>query len=169
MMKNAMRRVDEVGLTFTQTNHSPPPTASGSDVVFFPLPVQPADNMTRREMILVVDDEPAILAVMRIALEKSGFQVVVAGNGAEALAKFEVMHDKIRVLITDMAMPGMNGLDLIRTIRELNDTVEIVATTGMTTMDQMQAIREAGVIHVLSKPCGSRQLLEMVRKFFPKP
>ena len=68
-----------------------------------------------------------------------------------------------------MAMPGMNGLDLIRTIRELNDTVEIVATTGMTTMDQMQAIREAGVIHVLSKPCGSRQLLEMVRKFFPKP
>ena len=114
----------------------------------------------------MVDDEPAILTVMRIALEKSGFQVVVASNGTEALEKFQQMRGRVRVLITDMAMPGMNGLDLIRFVRDFNDSVEIVATTGMTTMDQMQAIRDADVQHVLSKPCGSRQLIALVRNLF---
>ena len=122
-----------------------------------------------KEIILVVDDEPAILAVMKIALVKSGFQVLVANNGAEALETFELMRGQIKVLITDMAMPGMNGLELIRLIREFNDSVEIVATTGMTTMDQMQAIRDADVQHVLSKPCGSRQLIALVRNLFSLP
>ena len=122
-----------------------------------------------RDIILVVDDEPSVLKVMRIALEKSGFRVVVAENGAEALEKFKQMRDQIRVLITDMAMPGMNGLDLIRSIRNLNPAVDIVATTGMTTSDQMQAIRDGGVRHVLSRPCGSRQLIELIRELFSKP
>ena len=129
----------------------------------------PAGTNGIKEIILVVDDEPAILAVMKIALVKSGFQVLVANNGAEALEKFELMRGQIKVLITDMAMPGMNGLELIRLIREFNDSVEIVATTGMTTMDQMQAIRDADVQHVLSKPCGSRQLIALVRNLFSLP
>ena len=129
----------------------------------------PAGTSLSRKIVLVVDDEPAILAVMKIALVKSGFQVLVANNGAEALEKFELMRGQIKVLITDMAMPGMNGLELIRLIREFNDSVEIVATTGMTTMDQMQAIRDADVQHVLSKPCGSRQLIALVRNLFSLP
>ena len=119
--------------------------------------------------ILVVDDEPTVLAVLKIALEKSGYRVVAAGSGAEALAIFEAMQDQIRVLITDMAMPGMSGLDLIRSIRKFGTTTEIVATTGMTTPDQMKAIRDAGVKHVLNKPCGSRQMLELIRSLFSTP
>jgi CheY-like chemotaxis protein len=130
---------------------------------------KPAPTNPDREIILVVDDEPAVLKIMKIVLEKSGFQVVLAGNGAEALEIFGQMRDQIRILITDMAMPGMNGLDLIRAIRELNPAVDIVATTGMTTPDQMQAINDAGVRHVLSKPCGSHQLIELIRKLFSKP
>jgi CheY-like chemotaxis protein len=130
---------------------------------------KPAPTNPDREIILIVDDEPAVLKVMKIVLEKSGFQVVLAGNGAEALEIFEQMRDQIRILITDMAMPGMNGLDLIRAIRNLNPAVHIVATTGMTTPDQMQAISDAGVSHVLSKPCSSHQLIELIRKLFSKP
>jgi hypothetical protein len=130
---------------------------------------KPAPTNPDREIILIVDDEPAVLKVMKIALEKSGFQVVLAGNGAEALERFEQMRDEVRVLITDMAMPGMNGLDLILSIRKLNPAVDIVATTGMTTPEQMQAIGDAGVRHVLSKPCGSHQLIELVRKLFSQP
>ena len=122
-----------------------------------------------QKVLLVVDDEPSVLTVMKLALEKSGFRVVVADNGAEALAKFEAMQDQIRVVITDMAMPGMNGLDLIRSIRKFGTAVDIVATTGMTTPDQMKAIREADVKHVLNKPCGSHQMLELVRNLFSKP
>jgi len=122
-----------------------------------------------QKVILVVDDEPSVLTVLKIALEKSGFRVVVAGNGAEALAKFEAMQDQIRVVITDMAMPGMNGLDLIRSIRKFGTAVDIVATTGMTTPDQMKAIREADVKHVLNKPCGSHQMLELIRNLFSTP
>ena len=130
---------------------------------------KPAPTNPDREIILIVDDEPAVLKVMKIVLEKSGFQVVLAGNGAEALEIFEQMRDQIRILITDMAMPGMNGLDLIRAIRNLNPAVHIVATTGMTTPDQMQAISDAGVNHVLSKPCSSHQLIELIRRLFSKP
>jgi len=130
---------------------------------------KPAPTNPDREIILIVDDEPAVLKVMKIVLEKSGFQVVLAGNGAEALEIFEQMRDQIRILITDMAMPGMNGLDLIRAIRNLNPAVHIVATTGMTTPDQMQAISDAGVSHVLSKPCSSHQLIELIRRLFSKP
>lgn len=123
----------------------------------------------RRETILLVDDEPTVLAVLKIALEKSGFRVVVASNGAEALAKFEAMQDQIRVVITDVAMPGMNGLDLICSLRKFVPAVDIVATTGMTTQSQMKAIREAGASHILSKPCGSRQMIELIRNLFSKP
>ena len=155
------------------------PDLSGSthDLTVSPGSEFPCGHATRIEdpahreqgVILVVDDEPSVLTVLKIALEKSGFRVVVAGSGAEALAKFEAMQDQIRVVITDMAMPGMNGLDLIRSIREFGTAVDIVATTGMTTPDQMKAIREADVKHVLNKPCGSHQMLELIRNLFSTP
>lgn len=122
-----------------------------------------------RDAVLVVDDEPSVLTVLKISLEKSGFRVIVAGSGAEALAKFEALQDQIRVVITDMAMPGMNGLDLIRSIRKFDTAVELVATTGMTTPDQMRAIREAGVRHVINKPCSSRHMIELIRNLFSTP
>jgi len=66
-------------------------------------------------------------------------------------------------------MPGMNGLDLIRAIRNCDADVVIVATTGMTTPEQIKEIREAGVRHVLSKPCRPRELTELVRSLFSNP
>lgn len=123
----------------------------------------------RRETILLVDDEQTVLTFLKMVLEKSGFHVVAASSGAEALAIFEVMQDQIQVVITDMAMPGMNGLDLICSLRKFVPAVDIVATTGMTTQDQMKAIREAGVSHVLSKPFSSRQMIEIIRNLFSKP
>jgi CheY-like chemotaxis protein len=122
-----------------------------------------------RGAILVVDDEPSVLTLLKITLEKSGFRVVVASNGAEALAKFEAMQDQIRVVITDIAMPGMSGLDLIPSIRKFDTAVDIIATTGMATPDQMKEIREAGVRHVLNKPLGPRLILELIRNLFSTP
>jgi len=160
-MRNATSCVYETGLSFSPAM-APHPISP--DIVLF----SPAPANGLRETILVVDDEPAVRMVLKIVLEKSGFQVIVASDGAEALETFERMREQIRVIITDMAMPGMNGLDLIRFIREFDEAVDIVATTGMTTPDQMQAIRDAGVRHVLSKPCGSRKMLDLIRDLFSK-
>ncbi len=139
--------------------HLSPATAVSSS------PVLPSD----REIVLVVDDEPAVLSVMRLVLMKSGFQVVAADSAAKALEIFETMRSRIRVVITDMAMPGMSGLDLILVIRKCDADVVIVATTGMTSPEQMKEIREAGVQHVLSKPCSSRTMSEFVRNLFSNP
>jgi two-component system, cell cycle sensor histidine kinase and response regulator CckA len=129
----------------------------------------PARLLQGRGSILVVDDEPTVLNVLIMALEKSGFCVIAANNGTEALAKFATMKDKIRVVITYMAMPGMNGLDLIHSIQKFGTEVDFVLTSGLTTPDQMTGVRDAGVRHVLSKPYGLRQILELMRDLYSTP
>lgn len=113
--------------------------------------------------ILLVDDEPAVLMVLKIALEKSGYRVIEARNGVEALEKFHAHRSEIHIIITDIAMPGMSGLDLIQAIREEDTNTPIIATTGMNTPSQMEAIRAQGANRILSKPCGSRILLDTLK------
>lgn len=68
--------------------------------------------------ILVVDDEPQITRMLRASLQSSGYKVLVARNGAEAYARFEV--DRPDLIITELAMPEMTGLDLTRAVRRLS-------------------------------------------------
>src|ERR1039457_7560034 len=66
--------------------------------------------------ILVVDDEPQITRVLRTSLQSNGHEVTVARDGAEALAQF--LKAEPELVITDLAMPGMDGIELTREIRE---------------------------------------------------
>jgi len=145
-------RYSKASRSFFLMTETPPPTIS--------TPVE--------ENILVVDDEPAVLSIIALVLRKSGFHVLEANSGIKAWEIFQTRHNQIRVVITDMSMPGMSGMDLIQAIRKCDPDLHIIATTGMTTGNQMKKIQEAGVLHVLSKPCGSREIIALVRGLFAK-
>ena len=87
----------------------------------------------RGELILVVDDEESIRMLMREILESHNYQVLEAKDGMEAVRLFKKHQSTVKVVITDMIMPELDGAATIRSIRELDDAIPIVATSGLTT------------------------------------
>ncbi len=82
------------------------------------------------ECILIVDDEEAILAIMRSTLENYGYQVLTAGSGLEAIARFTRNSDAVHLIITDLAMPFMDGRAAIQALRKIRPDVKIIVASG---------------------------------------
>ncbi len=82
----------------------------------------------KRHVTLLVDDEPGILKVLGISLADRGYEVHTAANGEEALAKFEKARPDI--VLTDIKMPGMDGVQLLRRIKEASPDTEVIMITG---------------------------------------
>ena len=76
--------------------------------------------------ILIVDDEPMIRQFLRLLLEQSGFAVLDAGDGIEALSVFQLHQDSIRLVLTDVLMPEMNGPKLVDHIRRIDPGIPIL-------------------------------------------
>ena len=82
------------------------------------------------ECVLIVDDEEAILAIMRSTLENYGYQVLTAGSGLEAIARFTPNSDAVHLIITDIAMPFMDGRAVIQALRKIRPDVKIIVASG---------------------------------------
>ena len=82
--------------------------------------------------ILVVDDEPAVLELVRIILSRQGYEVLVAENGRKALETCGQHPGVIDLLLTDVMMPGMSGFALVRGVRSLNPNLPVLYMTGGT-------------------------------------
>jgi PAS domain S-box-containing protein len=110
------------------------------------------------ETILVVDDEAAIREITRETLESHGYRVQVAGDGAEGIALFARSKDHIDAVITDMAMPVMDGLATIRALRRIDPSVRVIATSGLAS--NAPAVEAPAVHAFLNKPYTAEALLE---------
>jgi two-component system KDP operon response regulator KdpE len=115
--------------------------------------------MTPRK-ILVVDDEPQIARVLRMALESNGYEVIVARDGAEALEQFVRLSPDL--VITDLAMPVMDGIELTRTIRQKGQTPVIVLSVRDAEAMKVKALDE-GADDYITKPFSIQELLARVR------
>ena len=111
--------------------------------------------MTR---ILIVDDEPVVLRVMRIALEKDGYQVDVAINGEDALEK--IAANCPDVLVTDIEMPRMTGQELCLHIQATMPDREfpIFVSTSLTALEHREWSRSISGLIFLEKPISVRKL-----------
>lgn len=116
--------------------------------------------LAERTKILVVDDERQIVRMLRVALQSSGYQVTVAGNGLEALDRFGA--DRPDLMITDLAMPEMNGLELTQAVRRAAQTPIIVLSVRDGDAMKVQALDE-GADDYLTKPFSISELLARVR------
>ncbi len=114
------------------------------------------------ELILVVDDEMAILEITRSTLEMHGYRALTASDGTEAVALYAQHKDEIKVVLTDMMMPYRDGPATIRALQKLNPRVKIIASSGLTETARMAEISNGGVSRFLTKPYTAEKLLETV-------
>jgi two-component system KDP operon response regulator KdpE len=110
--------------------------------------------------ILVVDDEPQITRVLRTSLQSNGHEVTVAQDGGDALSKF--LKAEPELVITDLAMPGMDGIELTREIRERSQ-VPIIVLSVRGNDDSKVAALDEGADDYITKPFSIQELLARVR------
>jgi DNA-binding response OmpR family regulator len=113
--------------------------------------------------ILLVDDEPRIVQLVRDYLEHSGFGVVTATDGGSALRTASTQHPDLIVL--DLGLPGLDGLDVMRTLRKTSDVPIIVLTARGDESDKVAGL-ELGADDYLTKPFSPKELVARVRSVF---
>ena len=112
------------------------------------------------ELILVVDDERKIVKLARDYLERSGFRVVTAGDGITALAT--ARHERPDLIVLDLSLPGMDGLDVCRALRRESAVPIIMLTARVEESDRLIGL-ELGADDYISKPFSPRELVARVR------
>lgn len=112
------------------------------------------------EIILVVDDEPKITRLARDYLEKSGFTVLTSGDGQQALTI--TRQERPDLIVLDLMLPGLDGLDVCRAIRRESDVPIIMLTARAEEADQLIGL-ELGADDYITKPFSPRALVARVR------
>ena len=110
--------------------------------------------------LLVVDDEPAVLKVTQKILERRGYRVIACHTGEEALAWLD--REDFDVVVSDVQMPGMGGLGLLRAVREHHAGVPVILVTGNPNSETQSVAVEHGVFQYLAKPVNHEVLDEVV-------
>jgi DNA-binding NarL/FixJ family response regulator len=110
--------------------------------------------------ILIIDDDPTILEGLRRLLTRSGYEAVVAPNGILGLEA--ARRHAVDVVVTDLVMPGVSGLDLIKLLQGLDPTLPVIVLTGNATLESaISAMRHAGAFDFLQKPITDPKEVEL--------
>ncbi len=112
--------------------------------------------------VLVVDDDPDLLKLLKIRLDASGYETLTAENGEAGIAKLSMVRP--HVVITDLRMPGMDGMALFEQIRATHPNLPVIILTAHGTIPDAVAATRRGVFGFLTKPFDSRSLLAEVEK-----
>ena len=126
--------------------------------------VEKVDDMQKK--ILVVDDEKMIRDMLEKALTREGYEVVCSESAEEALEALK--KTTAQVMFLDLKLPGMNGLDLCREIRELYPMSIAYAITGYASLFELSDCRRAGFEGYFTKPVDLKTLFETANDAFEK-
>jgi nitrogen-specific signal transduction histidine kinase/ActR/RegA family two-component response regulator len=116
------------------------------------------------ELVLVAEDEDSVREVTFSILEAYGYKVLMANDGADAVALYAQNKDKIEVILMDMMMPVMDGHASIRAIRKINPMVKIIAVSGLAEKDKLEKIADTRVYAFLPKPYTVERLLKTIHE-----
>jgi two-component system, cell cycle sensor histidine kinase and response regulator CckA len=114
------------------------------------------------QLILVVDDEENIREITKATLEKFGYRVETGADGTEGLAIFAQRASEIDAVVTDVAMPFMDGPSMIRALRRMDPSVKIIAMSGLMNSEQVADLENLNVNASLLKPFTAEALLNQV-------
>lgn len=112
--------------------------------------------------ILLVEDEKALRDLLKKLLERSGFSVVVASNGDQALQIFK--KGAINLIVTDLRMPVKGGGEMLREMEGINPSPPVVIITGYPLEPEIQEKVNAGRYHHFSKPFDNEEVLQCVKE-----
>jgi DNA-binding NtrC family response regulator len=116
--------------------------------------------------VLLVDDDPTLLAVLAAVLRKSGYIVLCADSAAVALDLLGA--NAISAIITDLHMPKLNGLALLAQLAAAGSTIPAILVTGSGSLEEGTYANEPGVSAVLFKPIGNRILIRTLERVLQK-
>jgi CheY-like chemotaxis protein len=121
--------------------------------------------MPESPLVLIVEDDLSTRVMYREYLSHCGFRIVDAHNGHQALAKARELRPN--VVLTDLAVPGMDGFEFCRALQQSDVTraIPVLAVTGHAEyLEQPDRFRETGILHVLTKPCAPDVIAEELRR-----
>jgi len=112
--------------------------------------------------ILVVDDEASIRELIGDLLETKGYRIVTASDGQDALSKMDT--ETFDLFITDMSMPNMDGMTLLKEIKKIQPLAVVIVLTGFSSIEGAVNAIQAGAFQYLSKPIKSAELFDVVER-----
>jgi EAL domain-containing protein (putative c-di-GMP-specific phosphodiesterase class I) len=112
--------------------------------------------------VLLVDDEPDILRVLRRSLEKVGYVVETASDGSEASRR--LAESAFEVVVSDISMPGMNGIDLLQVVRQRDLDLPVVLMTGSPAVETAARAIQLGVLAYLIKPVDPQEMIATIER-----
>jgi PAS domain S-box-containing protein len=116
------------------------------------------------ETILVVEDESTLREYLKVLLEEKGYSVLQASDGSEGVELFSKHQEQIALVISDLGMPKLDGLSLLRKMKEMQPTVKVIMTSGLVDPEQQSEILLAGAREFLPKPYNGKIVLLRVRE-----
>ena len=114
------------------------------------------------DKLLLIDDEPDILRVLSMSLKADGYDVISAANGTEGIAAFE--KETPDIVITDIKMPGMDGIEVLKNIKELNADTEVIIITGHGDIENAIEALKHGASDFINKPVRDEALSIALRR-----
>ena len=117
-----------------------------------------------RKTILLVEDEGIVLLSLQMGLEEFGYQVITALNGADALQQYAQHKDEIALVLTDMTMPGMDGLALLEALRAQSPQLKIILMTGHLLDTDSLSLRKHKPTRRVMKPIGINELSRIIKE-----
>lgn len=114
--------------------------------------------------ILIVEDDPDLLGLMMRVMEREGYLVYCATNGSDGI--FRNTQDNPDLIILDLHMPEMDGIETLRIIRESDDKVLVIVLTGYASPDTIRDAADLNVSEYLSKPFEHRELVSVIGNVF---
>lgn len=108
--------------------------------------------------ILVVDDEPQVLEILDTFLSMKGYEVTTAGNGQDALSRYK--EGRPHIVLLDIRMPEVSGMDVLRKIRESDQQTVVIVVSGFGDMETVQEALEMGADHYIEKPMNLSGLFD---------
>jgi CheY-like chemotaxis protein len=110
------------------------------------------DAQAKKPVLLVVDDEPAIGALLNVALRRQGFDVLVAASGQEALDVYRQRHETVALILMDVRMPGLSGPETLDFLRQIKPDVRCCFMTGYSGEYAEKDLLERGATFIFAKP-----------------
>lgn len=115
-------------------------------------------------VVLVIDDHPPVLQALKFLLESKGYTALTAPDGETAVELCRRRHGDIAAVVTDLMMPGMDGVETIRALRKVDAGLEFIAMSGGASPREVAALEALGVKAFLQKPFGVDDLVQALRR-----
>ena len=120
--------------------------------------------MEMKKTILVVDDDEIICSLLKLSLTEQGFRVLTAENGFAALDTFTRNGSACDLVIVDMSMPGMTGLEVCERLKGIQPLQKVILSTGnYVSEEDIEEFRNYGICHVIRKPFNINDFISFLK------